>query len=173
VNFKNSFQISYPQIQMTTPKPPSRAALAQALQVSVRRVGQLIKDESMPCDSIASAVAWKNAKDAPASPADERLKEERILLVKEQSRVARARADEAEGRTISREELAYHFQRTAAAVSAALRVLEAELPSLALGLPLEKSKPILKAKIREVQGKLADAQSEFWAEHPLTTTTKA
>lgn len=66
---------------------------------------------------------------------------------------------------ISREDVAQRDFRIGAAVSAALRVMETELPQLCLGLPLERSRPLVKEKIRSIQSKLADGISEFWAEH--------
>jgi hypothetical protein len=67
---------------------------------------------------------------------------------------------------ISREELAQRDIRLGAAVSAALRVMETELPQLCLGLPLERSRPIVKDAIRKIQGQLADGLSQFWKDHP-------
>ena len=67
---------------------------------------------------------------------------------------------------LSREEVANRDRKIGAAVAAALRVMELELPQICLGLPLERSRPLVKDKIRSIQAQLADGLSEFWKEHP-------
>jgi hypothetical protein len=67
---------------------------------------------------------------------------------------------------LSRDEVGQRDIRIGAAVSAALRVMESEIPQLCLGLPLERSRPLVKERIRAIQGQLADGLSQFWAEHP-------
>jgi len=67
---------------------------------------------------------------------------------------------------ISRDEVGQRDIRIGAAVAAALRVMENEIPQLCLGLPLERSRPIVKDRIRHIQGQLSDALSQFWTEHP-------
>jgi phage terminase Nu1 subunit (DNA packaging protein) len=62
---------------------PSNSELAEALGVSVRRVGQL-KSEKMPCDSIPAALAWRQNKQAGDNTA-EALRGERIRLLKAQA----------------------------------------------------------------------------------------
>jgi hypothetical protein len=67
---------------------------------------------------------------------------------------------------IPREDVKAAFVRIASALSAALRVAEAEIPQRCLGLPLAESRPIAKEILRGIQAKLADGESEFWQEHP-------
>lgn len=67
---------------------------------------------------------------------------------------------------IPREDVKAAFVRIASALSAALRVAEAEIPQRCLGLPLAESRPIAKEILRGIQSKLADGESEFWQEHP-------
>ena len=62
---------------------PTNSELAEALGVSVRRIGQL-KAENMPCDSIPAAVAWRQNKQAGDNTA-EALRAERIRLVRAQA----------------------------------------------------------------------------------------
>ena len=61
---------------------PTNSELAEALGVSVRRIGQL-KAENMPCDSIPAAQAWRQNKQAGDNTA-EALRAERIRLVRAQ-----------------------------------------------------------------------------------------
>ena len=62
---------------------PTNKELAAALGVSVRRVGQL-KTEGMPTDSIPTALAWRQNKQAGDS-STEALRAERIRLVRAQA----------------------------------------------------------------------------------------
>ena len=67
---------------------------------------------------------------------------------------------------LSRDEVGQRDIRIGAAVSAALRVMESELPQLCLGLPLDRSRPLVKERIRAIQAQLADGLSQFWIDHP-------
>jgi hypothetical protein len=67
---------------------------------------------------------------------------------------------------LSRDEVAQRDIRLGAAVSAACRVMETELPQLCLGLPLDRSRPLVKERIRSIQAQLADGLSQFWQERP-------
>jgi hypothetical protein len=40
-----------------------------------------------------------------------------------------------------------------------------DLPQICLGLPLERSRPLVKERIRAIQAQLADGLSEFWKDH--------
>lgn len=71
-----------------------------------------------------------------------------------------------QNRLLSRDEVAQRDLKIGAAVAAALRVMESEIPQLCLGLPLERSRPIVKERIRAIQATLADGMSEFWTQHP-------
>jgi hypothetical protein len=74
--------------------------------------------------------------------------------------------DEAEGRMIARSEVDDRDLRIGAAVAAAMRMLETELPQLCLGLTLDRSRPLVKDKVRQVQAILADGLSDFWKSRP-------
>lgn len=63
---------------------PTVRELAEALGVSIRRVSQL-KNEGMPVETVSSAIAWRSAREMAGDSA-ERLRLERIQLVKEQRR---------------------------------------------------------------------------------------
>jgi len=73
---------------------------------------------------------------------------------------------EAESRVISRSEVDQRDIKIGSAVAAAMRALETELPQLCLGLPLDRSRPVVKEKVRAIQTILADGLSEFWKDHP-------
>lgn len=65
---------------------PTVRELAEALAVSIRRVSQL-KNEGMPVETVASAIAWREARDQrrdATTDSAERLRLERIELVREQ-----------------------------------------------------------------------------------------
>ena len=145
---------------------PTIAEIAQALGVSPRRIHQL-KTQGLDVSSIESALNWRDDHDQGDSA--EQLRIERIQLVREQARNQRAAADEREGRLVPRAEVKAHFIRTASALGAFVKALEMEIPSICLGLPLERSRPAAKARIRQLQALLADGESEFWSSHPLTS----
>jgi phage terminase Nu1 subunit (DNA packaging protein) len=143
--------------------PPTIAELAAALEISTRRVSQL-KLDGLPTHSIAAALEWRRAQNQTDSA--ERLRLERIKLV--QAQRERVELENAQNRNelISRSEVETSDTRIGAAVAAAMKALETELPQLLLGLSLERSLPITKEKCRAIQTMLADEQSAFWAAHP-------
>ena len=63
---------------------PTNKELAEALGVSVRRIGQLRSEEGMPCDSIPAALAWRQNKLA-GDNTTEALRSQRIRLVAAQA----------------------------------------------------------------------------------------
>ena len=142
-------------------------ALQTALGISKRRVSDLL-NLGMP-DSPAEALAWRNARENDDSTTE--LRRRRIALLAEQQRIAKASADLAEGKAILRTEVAELLNRIGAAVNAAMRVAETEIPQVCAGLELSQSKPKAKECLRRIQAALADNESEFWKTHPEITTT--
>ena len=69
-------------IKMKAPSKPTQKQIAQALQISPRRVSQLTLD-GMPVDSIAAAEKWRQDRLAKDNTA-EALRAERILLIRAQ-----------------------------------------------------------------------------------------
>jgi hypothetical protein len=67
---------------------------------------------------------------------------------------------------LSRAEVDQRDIKIGSAVAAAMRALETEIPQLCLGLPLARSRPIVKEKVRGIQAMLSDGLSDFWKEHP-------
>ena len=68
---------------MKAPSKPTQKKIAQALQISTRRVTQLVKD-GMPFDSIESAQKWR-AEKAQGDSTVEALRAERIRLLRAQA----------------------------------------------------------------------------------------
>lgn len=67
---------------------------------------------------------------------------------------------------IPRAAVADSFNKIAAAVNAAMRVAETEIPQVCAGLDLSQSKPKAKECLRKIQATLANGESEFWKEFP-------
>ena len=139
-------------------------ALVAALGVSKRRVSALLK-EGMP-DTVEGALAWRKQEDC--SDSAEQLRRERILLVREQKTKAAIENQKARKELLPLTEVNARDVAIGAAMNAALRALENELPALCLGLRLERSRPIVKDKVRAIQAMLADKLSEFWTENQPT-----
>jgi hypothetical protein len=145
------------------PRPPRRAdgtlnALCKTLNLSKRRVSELLK-QGMPDDPKA-ARAWRDALHNDDSAME--LRKCRIALLREQERLARIKADEADGLLMPRAEVERQHVAIASAMKAFLRRYEREIPALCLGLSLTQSMPLVKARTRELQNLLADMESEFW-----------
>jgi phage terminase Nu1 subunit (DNA packaging protein) len=66
---------------------------------------------------------------------------------------------------ISRGEVAELLTKIGTALSAMIARAIVDIPGVIEGLPRNKSAPILKAKMRELQAKLADLEGEFWKDH--------
>jgi phage terminase Nu1 subunit (DNA packaging protein) len=153
-------------------KAPTLAEIAKALEVSTRRVSQL-RAGGMPVDSIDAAIHWRKSQHDDDSAAE--LRRRRIALLKAQERIAKGKADEQDGLTVSRAECKEAWIQIATAIAAMLTAMEREIPQLCLGLPLSQSLPKVKEKMREIRAIFADGESEFWASHPeknTDTTTK-
>ena len=67
---------------------------------------------------------------------------------------------------LSRAECCENQAKTAHALGGFIRALETELPSLCYGKSMGEAKALVRDKVRELQGILADCQSEFWKDHP-------
>jgi hypothetical protein len=152
---------------MTKKQAPRRAdgtltAICKTLNLSKRRVSELLK-QGMPSDP-QGAVEWRNAKENDDSTAE--LRRRRIALLREQERLARIKADEADGLLISRAEVERQHVAIAMATQAFLRRWEREIPALCLGLSLSQSMPLVKARTRELQNLLASMESDFWKNLP-------
>ena len=151
-------------------RPPRRAdgtlnALCDTLNLSKRRVSELLK-QGMPDDPKA-AFAWRDALHNDDSAVE--LRRRRIALLREQERLARIKADEADGLLMRRGEVERQHVAIASAMKAFLRRYEREIPALCLGLQLAQSMPLVKQRTRDLQNLLADMESEFWSEHPANT----
>ena len=150
-------------------KPPSKrresgtvAKLAKALGYTPRHTSTLLA-KGMP-DGITGAREWLAERENADTAAE--LRRCRIKLLKEQERLARIKADEADGLLILRAEVERQHVAIAMATKAFLRRWEREIPSLCLGLSLTQSMPLVKARTRELQNLLADMESSFWKDLP-------
>lgn len=157
-----------------TTKPQRRAAgaiktLAVSLGLTPRRCQQLIS-AGMPSDP-TQAQAWRAARENDDSAAA--LRRERIKLVKAQRERAELENQRTRGDVIDRAEVELEFTGVGLACSAFIKSLEVELPQLCLGLGLDRSRPLVRSKIREMQTILADRESYFWKTHPATTDKRA
>jgi hypothetical protein len=150
----------------TNSKPPSQKQLAEALGLTTRRIRQLTAD-GMPSDSIVSALAWR-MDSLPVTETDEALKLEKLRLLKSQANRSEHAAAVDQGKFISRDEVEEYMTRIALALGAFITRIIAEFPLLAEGLPASRSRPIIKAKGRELQSMLANLESEFWISKPMT-----
>ena len=144
---------------------PTLANLSAAMGISVRRVSQL-KAAGMPTDSLEAAQAWRSSRADDDSASE--LRRRRIKLLFEQERIAKTKADSADGLLVSRAECEEEWTRIGYAVAAMLARFESELPQICLGLPLEKSLPLVKTRMREIRRIFADGESQFWQGRPTT-----
>ena len=74
--------------------------------------------------------------------------------------------DEMMGLLISRAEVLENMTKISTSLAAFIARAIADLPGIVEGLPRSKSAPIIKARLRELQTKFADSNSEFWKDHP-------
>jgi hypothetical protein len=111
----------------------STAELAAGLQLSVRRVQQLVA-LNMPTASIEAAQAWRQAQPSVAGDSAETLRQHRIALLSEQTRKAKLAADEQEGLLVSRAHAEAEALHIGLAVKGALLALETTLPGALLGM---------------------------------------
>jgi hypothetical protein len=140
--------------------------LAKALGYTPRHVGTLLKS-GMP-DTITEAKNWISERENSDSMAE--LRRRRIALLREQERLAKIKADEADGLLVHRSQVIADHIRIGSTIASFLRAWEREVPALCLGLPLHQSLPLVKARTRELQSLLADMQSSFWKSQPTTTS---
>jgi hypothetical protein len=152
---------------MTPPRPQKRPdgtlnALCKTLGLSKRRVSELLS-AGMPDDPQA-ALAWRHERENDDSMAE--LRRRRIALLREQERLAKIKADEADGLLMPRAEVDQQHIAIASATRTFLKKLESELPSLILGMPLSKAIPATKTYVRGIQTKLSQMDPEFWTHLP-------
>jgi hypothetical protein len=154
--------------KQTSSKPPTLAEIADALEITVRRVSQL-RLEGMPVSSAQDAQRWREARSGDDSVVE--LRRRRIGVLKQQERRARIEADQVENKLILRSEVAERDIVTASAVKAFLLKLENEIPFLCLGLPIEKAREVSKREIRKIWTAFAQGSEEFWNSHPEAKPT--
>ena len=145
---------------------PSQSAIAEALGISPRRVRQLIAEEGMPVHSIEAAKKWKDAKLAASPQSDDELRFEKIRLTKAQASKAEFALEVERNFYLKRAEVLENMTKISTSLAAFIARAIADLPGIVEGLPRSKSAPIIKARLRELQTKFADSNSEFWKEHP-------
>jgi hypothetical protein len=142
--------------------------LVRALGIQKRRVSELLKI-GMP-DDIQGATAWRAARENDDTAAA--LRRERIGLVRAQRLHAELANQKAQGELVHRNEVIADHIKIGAAVASFIRRWQREIPQICLGLPLNQSLPLVKARTRELQDLLSNMQSEFWNSQPSTTSDK-
>jgi hypothetical protein len=139
--------------------------LVRALGIQKRRVSELLK-QGMPDDPQA-ALAWRHERENDDTATA--LRRERIGLVKAQRVAAELANDKARGELVSKADVIADHVRIGSAVASFIRRWEREIPQICLGLTLNQSLPLVKARTRELQSLLADMHSEFWKTKPSTS----
>jgi hypothetical protein len=137
-------------------------ALTASLGLSARRVQQLIAS-GMPTDPPA-ALAWRQERENSDTTAA--LRRERIKLVRIQREKIETELALSRKQVLTRTSVVEEHRKIGASIAALIKALETELPQLLLGLPLEKSRPLAKTRIREIQTLWADRDAQFWGENP-------
>ena len=140
-------------------------AIAKAAKLTVQHVRTLHK-QGLPLD-VTEALAWLSAREtaAPESTA-EKLRLKKLELLEIQRQKTALDLDAQKGRMISREEANAHMVKIGSALASFIARAIAEIPGITEGLPRHKAAPLVKARLRELQTKFADSNSEFWKEHP-------
>jgi hypothetical protein len=158
-------------MKTTTRKPAKRrpngaiANLAKSLKISTRHTSELLK-AGMPLDP-AKAAAWRAEQSgSSASDSAERLRLERIQLVRAQRERQEIENDRARGALISRVDVQTSDTRIGSAVRAAMLVFERDLPGKLVGLGHSRMQEVLHNETRNILALLADSQSAFWTDHP-------
>jgi hypothetical protein len=143
-------------------------AIAKASKLTVQHVRTLHK-QGLPLD-VTEALVWLSAREntAPESTA-EKLRLKKLELLEIQRQKTALDLDAQKGRMISREEANAHMVKIGSALASFIARAIAEIPSITEGLPRHKAAPLVKARLRELQTKFADSNSEFWKEHPEKT----
>jgi hypothetical protein len=139
-------------------------ALSKALKLTKRQVSTLLL-QGMP-DTVAEAVAWRQAEHS--SDSAEQLRRERILLIREQRQRVEIENKRVSGELIPRAAVKLSDTKIGCAVRAFSKAVENELPALCLGLGLERSRPLVRTRMSELQELLADEFSAFWQDYPAT-----
>lgn len=145
-------------------------AIASGLTLKHLRI---LHKQGMPLD-LTEALAWLSAREtaAPESTA-EKLRLKKLELLEIQRQKTALDLDAQKGRMISREEANAHMVKIGSALAAFIARAIAEIPSITEGLPRHKAAPLVKARLRELQTKFADSNSEFWKEHPVSEAPKS
>lgn len=134
---------------MTT-KRPTKNTLAEALKCSVRHVHSLI-DQGMPSDSVEAAVQWRTERTSSV----ERLRRERIDLVREQRRRIELENKRLAGQLVDRREEQENVNAVCSVARAKLIALEHHLPPRLAGLGEAQMQAILRGAIREILDELS------------------
>lgn len=146
-------------------------AISKKAGMTTRHILGLHKKEGMPLRPLAAALSWLESRpdgtDEDSDSSTSALRREKIRHTRLSSeRIAYALEVE-KGLHIPRSEVVAAFVEVAAALQVALRLLESQLPPAVLGLPLNKSAPLAKTYIRQVQKSLADGEARFWKTHKI------
>jgi hypothetical protein len=146
-------------------------AIAKASKLTVQHV-RILHKQGLPLD-VTEALAWLSSREntAPESTA-EKLRLKKLELLEIQRQKAALDLDAQKGRMIAREEANAHMVKIGSALAAFIARAIAEIPGITEGLPRHKAAPIIKARLRELQTKFADSNSEFWKEHPVSEAPK-
>lgn len=162
--FRNVVSIPMTKPKSKTTRRPAGTLnkLCAALRLSKRQIGSLLR-EGMP-DSVDAALAWRKAE--TSSDSAEQLRRERIKLVRTQRDRMELEIARSKNELLTRSSVLEEHRKIGAAVCAFVRSLEVEIPQLCYGLPLSKSLPLAKKKIRELQQLWADRDAQFWGENP-------
>ena len=141
----------------TSHQAPSIAELASALEISGRRVSQL-KLTGMPCDSVASALAWRR-KEAKVSDSGELLRIERIALVKSQRAKIDLNNRITAGELISCGTAQESAHRVCSVARSQLLKLASDIPPRLVGLNESEMQMILRDEITEILTSLSSELS--------------
>jgi hypothetical protein len=132
-----------------------------------------LANAGMPLDK-GQALQWlrmrTNGRDSHSAPkhgpgGNDELRAEKIRLTSAQASRAELALQEQSGLLIARTEVAEMLAKIGQALSAMIARTIVDIPGITEGLPRNKSAPLVKAKMRELQAKLADLESEFWTSH--------
>lgn len=148
-----------------TSKTIALEAIAKASNLSLQHVRALHR-AGLPLD-VTDALKWLAGREntAPESTA-EKLRLKKLELLEIQRQKTALDLDAMRGRMISRAEANAHMTKISTSLAAFIARAIADLPGIVEGLPRSKSAPIIKARLRELQTKFADSNSEFWKDHP-------
>ena len=140
-------------------------AVAIASGLTLKHLRRLAGD-GMPTEP-QDALKWLSSREnaAPESTA-EKLRLKKLELLEIQRQKTALDLDAQKGRMISREEANAHMVKIGSALASFIARAIAEIPGITEGLPRHKAAPLVKARLRELQTKFADSNSEFWKEHP-------